>query len=229
MIKLEVICGLIIIFFCHTNSYADNQDMKVRLKPAQLVDKNLKSLLESRYSCRSFQNKSLNLDAVATVLWATCGRRHDAVASASRTIPSAGATYPLELYLVVGKDGVDKLKEGLYHYLIDEHALEFILPGDRRSALAAACLGQGFIKDAPVSLVIAAKFNRTTNRYGARGGHYVYAEAGHACQNTYLSVANLGLGTVEVGAFGDDSVKAALNLEKDYAPLIVMPIGYPKD
>lgn len=229
MINLRVICSLIIILASYANIYADNQDMKVGLKPAQLVDKNLKELLESRYSCRSFQNKSLNLDVIATILWAACSKKHDTVTSASRTIPSAGATYPLELYLVVGKDGVDKLKEGIYHYLINEHALEFISPGDKRPTLAMACLGQGFIKDAPISLVITAKFNRTTNRYGARGEHYVYMEVGHACQNTYLTTTNLGLGTVEVGAFSDDNVKNLLNLEKDYAPLIVMPIGYPKD
>jgi SagB-type dehydrogenase family enzyme len=133
----------------------------------------------------------------------------------------------LELYIVVGKNGVDKLKEGVYHYLIDEHALQEIRTGDRRAELSEACLGQGFIQEAPVSLVIAALFSRTTKRYGTRGERYVYMEVGHASQNTYLAVTSLGLGTVEAGAFKDDQVSKALGLEDDIIPLIVMPIGYP--
>lgn len=205
-----------------------DKGMKIRLNPPQLKETNLKLLLERRYSCRNFQDKTLNLDDVANILWATCGKKQDAVTQATRTIPSAGATYPLELYVVVGTSSLDKLKEGVYRYIIEEHSLEPTAQGDKRPELAAACLGQDFIKQAPISLVIAANFKRTTNHYGTRGERYVYMEVGHACQNTYLAVTNLGLGTVEVGAFIDDSVKQVLKLDKDCAPLIVMPIGYPK-
>jgi SagB-type dehydrogenase family enzyme len=128
----------------------------------------------------------------------------------------------------VGKNGVNKLKEGVYHYIIDEHSLELVAAGDRRSELAMSCLGQTFIEEAPISIVIIAIFKRTTNRYGPRGEHYVYMEAGHACQNTYLTVTGLGLGTVEVGAFSDDKVRQTVGLDKDCIPLSVMPIGYAK-
>lgn len=110
--------------------------------------------------------------------------------------------------------------------MVEEHSLEFIVEGDKRQELASACLGQNFIKEAPVSLVIAANFSLTTAHYGARGQHYVYMEAGHASQNTYLAVTNLGLGTVEVGAFIDEQAKKVLSIDKDYTPLIIMPIGY---
>lgn len=228
MINLRVICALIIFINTPLNIYANNKDMKIRLNPAHFKEINLNTLLEKRYSCRNFQDKSLTLDDIATMLWATCGKKQDAITQATRTIPSAGATYPLELYLVVGKNSVDKLKEGVYHYLIEEHSLELITEGDTREDLSRACLGQDFIQEAPVSLVITAKFQRTTNHYGTRGQRYVYMEAGHACQNTYLAVTNLGLATVEVGAFVDDSVKQVLNLDKDCVPLSVMPIGYPR-
>lgn len=204
--------------------------MKIVLKPPYSKEKgSLKVLLEKRYSCRSFQDKILDLDDVATVLWATCGKKQDFVKQSKRTIPSAGATYPLELYVVVGRNGVEKLKEAVYHYLIEEHSLEVITEGDRRAQLSYACLGQDFIEKAPVSLVIAAEFHRTTDYYGRRGQHYVYMEVGHACQNTYLAVVELGLATVEVGAFIDDNVKRAMLLDKHYVPLSVMPIGYPAD
>jgi SagB-type dehydrogenase family enzyme len=128
---------------------------------------------------------------------------------------------------VVGKNSVDKLSAGIYHYSIERHALELVGDADVRAALASACLGQAFIRQAPVSLVITAKFSRTTARYGARGERYVYIEAGHASQNAYLAVYGLGLATVEVGAFSDAQASQVLGLEKDFIPLIIMPIGYP--
>jgi len=201
--------------------------MKLRL-PSPHLKNNFNVLLEERYSCRDFQNKPLNLDDVANILWAACGRSHDSVTSATRTAPSAGATYPLELYILVGKNAVVNLRDGLYHYSIEEHALEIIREGDKRAELARACLDQSFISVAPVSLIIAAQFERTTTRYSKRGERYVYMESGHVCQNIYLAATYLGLGTVEVGAFIDESVKGVLGLDKDYDPLSVMPIGYAK-
>ena len=202
--------------------------MKVKLNQPHLKkEDNLAALLERRYSCRDFEGKALNLDDIASLLWAACGRKFDAVTHATRTIPSAGATYPLELYLFTGEKSTDKLKAGVYHYLIEEHSLEMIIEGDKRQELARACLGQDFIRQAPVSLVIAAKFERTTQRYGRRGERYIYMEAGHASQNIYLAAANLGLATCEVGAFSDESVKQLLGLD-DYIPLSIMPVGYPR-
>lgn len=202
--------------------------MKIKLDPAHFKEEGLKSLLEKRFSCRNFQDKSLNLDDIASVLWATSGEKYGSLSGSRRTIPSAGAIYPLELYVVIGRNGVDKLKEGLYHYIIEEHSLELIAEDDKRPELARVCLGQDFIKEAPLSLIIAANFRLTTNHYGARGQRYVYMEAGHASQNTYLAVTCLGLGTVEVGAFIDEQVKQVLSMDKDYMPLIIMPIGYIK-
>ena len=224
---LKILCALFILMSSWPDIYANNKETMIKLKPAHFKEGNFKSLLEKRYSCRSFGDKILNLDDIATILWATCGKKYDSITGATRTIPSAGATYPLELYLVVGPKSIDKLKAGVYHYLIEEHSLQVLIETDKRAELADACLGQDFIKETPVSLVIAAKFQRTTGRYGARGERYVYMEVGHACQNAYLAVTNLGLVTVEVGAFIDDSVKRVLSLDKDCIPLSVMPIGYP--
>lgn len=201
--------------------------MKLSLNPPRPKDK-LKVIIENRHSCRDFESKTLSLDDITTILWATCGKKQDSTTGATRTIPSAGATYPLELYIVVGKNCIDRLKEGVYHYLIGEHSLELIKEGDIRAELAQACLGQNFIKQAPASLVIVAIFGRTTNRYGKRGERYVYIEAGHASQNAYLMSTNLGLNTVEVGAFDDDYLKRALGLNQHSTPIIVLPIGYGK-
>jgi len=228
MIGLKALSVLIIFMALQTNIYAQDKGMKIKLGTSRLRAGNLGELLERRYSCRNFQKKSLSLDEISGLLWAACGKKYDALTHASRTIPSAGATYPLELYLVVGENAVDKLKTGVYHYLIEEHSLVNIEVGDKRKELSGACLGQDFIAKAPVSLIIAAKFQRTTKRYGDRGEHYVYIEVGHAAQNTYLAATNLGLATCEVGAFSEDNAKRMLGLDDDCAVLIVMPIGYPE-
>jgi len=223
---LQFFCAFILVFspvFCLANM----QSQIIQLNPPVFKEKDFPTLLEKRYSCRKFKDRALKLDDLGSILWAACGKKYDALTSASRTIPSAGATYPLELYLVVGQNCVDKLNAGIYHYLIDRHALELMKDGDVREGLASACLGQGFIQQAPATLVITAKFMRTTARYGARGEHYVYVEAGHASQNAYLAVYSLGLATVEVGAFSDSQVSQALSLEGDFIPLIIMPVGYP--
>jgi SagB-type dehydrogenase family enzyme len=228
-LNIKFFCLFFVLFgILSADGYAEeNKPMKIRLNPPDFKN-NFKILLEQRYSCRDFQDKALNLDDLASILWAGCGRRLDAVTGATRIIPSAGATYPLELYVVVGRNAVEKLIEGVYHYLIEEHALEIILGEDKRRELAFACLGQNFINEAPLSLVITAQFERTMSRYSERGERYVYMEVGHACQNIYLAASNLGLGTVEVGAFVDEKVRATLGIDKDFAPLSVMPIGYPK-
>jgi SagB-type dehydrogenase family enzyme len=223
----KIFYALLVLTSCFSNIYAEDKNMVVKLKPASFKEENLKLLLEKRRSCRSFQKKALNLDMIAGVLWATCGQKYDSVTGATRTVPSAGACYPLELYLVVGQGCLDKLQAGVYRYIIEAHSLELVLEGDKRNQLSRACLGQDFIEQAPVSLIIVADSNRTTNRYGARGERYVNIEAGHASQNTYLAVANLGLNTVEVGAFSDNDIKGLLRLNKNCMPLIVMPIGYP--
>jgi SagB-type dehydrogenase family enzyme len=97
--------------------------------------------------------------------------------------------------------------------------------GDRRQALAQAALNQDCVRTGAAVLVLAALYERTTRKYGERGIRYVHIEIGHVAQNVYLQAVALGLGTVMVGAFDDEEVKAVLGLEKDEQPLGLMPIG----
>jgi len=233
-LKVKAILGLLFIigsnglFDSKAMANSENKTIIIQLNPPTALSGNdLQALLEKRYSCRNFQNKKLSLDNLGNILWAACGKKYDSVTQATRTIPSAGATYPLELFVVVGRDSVENFKEGVYHYLIEEHSLKLILTGDKRQELCRACLGQDFITKAPVSLIFSAEFKRTTQRYGDRGARYVYIEAGHACQNTYLAVTNLGLGAVEVGAFDDRDVKSVIDSNKNLQPIIIMSVGYP--
>ncbi len=140
-----------------------------------------------------------------------------------RTAPSAGALYPLEVYLVVGN--VEKLVLGVYKYKPEGHELVKVNEGDSREELAMAALGQNWVKEGAIDIVIAAVYKRTTKKYGDRGVRYVYMEAGHAAQNIYLQAAALNLGMVTVGAFNDNRVKEILGMPRDEIPLYVIPVG----
>ncbi len=175
----------------------------------------LEQTIATRRSQREFSSKSLTLEQIGQLAWAAQGQ---AARSGRRTVPSAGATYPLELFIVT--------EQAFYHYLLAKHALEKLMDKDLRSALASAAWGQEFIAAAPVTLVFAAEFARTTGHYGQRGIRYVYMEAGHAAQNVHLQAEALGLGSVAVGAFDDTAVSKVLGLPKNLEPLYMVPVGY---
>jgi SagB-type dehydrogenase family enzyme len=185
----------------------------------------LEEAILERRSKREFDRSPLTLDQVSQILWAAQGITEE---GGLRAAPSAGALYPLDVYLVAGRDAVEGLTEGVYHYLPQGHSLERVLERDVRRDLARYSVEQMFIADAPVTLVITAEYERTTQKYGERGVRYVHMEAGHAAENVYLQAEALGLGTVAVGAFGDTRVAQLLDLPSAYEPLYVMPIAHPK-
>jgi len=188
--------------------------MKIELEE---VDKkgsvSVEETIARRKSRRSFKRTKLTRKQLAQVLWA------------AEKAPSAGATYPLELYVVIGADCVGDINAGVYHTKRGYSELELHKEGDLRAGLADACLNQMFIAHAPVSLVTAAEYERTTRRYGDRGVRYVLIEVGHASQNVYLQCEALGLATVAIGAFYDEAVARVLNLPRQHRPLYVMPVG----
>ena len=178
--------------------------------------------LYNRVSRRSFGAGSLNLAQVGQLLWAAGGLGAGSAAGASRSAPSAGATYPLELYLVAGR--VENLGAGLYHYDYRAHSLAGLQKGDLRIRLAGAALGQQMIEQTPASVVIVAHYKHTTGRYGERGYRYVYMDTGYMSQNIYLQAEVLSMATVAVGAFDDAGVSEVLGVEG--APLMIMPVGW---
>lgn len=186
----------------------------------------LEESIKKRRSRRSFLAKPLTLEQVSQLLWAAQGITDER--TGFRASPSGGACYPLDLYLVVGKNGVEGLEAGVYHYIVSNHSLEMHLRGDKRRVLALASLGQMFIARAPISIVTTAEYSRITRVYGQRGVRYAHIEVGHVGENLYLQAEALGLGTVAIGAFSDGMVSKYLNLPREHEPLYIMPVGYPK-
>jgi len=140
-----------------------------------------------------------------------------------RAAPSAGALYPLEIYLVA--HNVMNLEAGVYKFIPRGHSLTKHRDGDRLAALSTAAWDQSWIRSASCILVIAADFNRTAVKYGERAQRYVHMEVGHAAQNAYLQAAALGLDTTMVGAFRDAEVKQLVEMEAAESPLALLPIG----
>jgi len=190
------------------------------------ISNTLYEAINKRYSCRNFESKSLTLDQISYLLWSGQGEIGQGL-KVRKTAPSAGATYPLELFLVVGKNSLDDMPCGVYHYIQKSHSLKLLIKEDVSLRLVSACLGQSFVIDACVNIVIATKYERTTSKYQERGPRYVHMEAGSVTQNIHLVSAALGLGTVIIGAFDDLEVKNVLNLS-EFEPLALMPVGYPK-
>ncbi len=179
----------------------------------------LASLLLKRRSVRRYADTPLTLRELSQVLWATYGF----VDYERRVVPSAGATYPVEVYVVV--KSVESLEPGVYRYDERRHSLVLVKKGDYSSDLARACLNQRWVKAAPVNVVLVAYYEKTTGWYGERGFRYIYMEAGHIGQNIYLAATEMNLGTVAVGAFDDDEVKKLLGLGDEYIVLYVFPVG----
>ena len=188
--------------------------------PVTTGEKPLEALLQQRRSVREYQESGLDLSAIGQLLWAAQGITDP---RGFRTAPSAGALYPLELYVVAGN--VEGLTPGVYHYQPDRHGLQQTSTGDQRRLLAHAAHGQSWVRTAAAVVVITAVYDRTTRKYGDRGVRYVHMEVGHAAQNLFLQAEALGLGTVVVGAFDDEEVNTKLQLPSNMQPLMLMPVG----
>lgn len=181
-------------------------------------DASLEEALLGRRSVRAFTSEALDLSEISQLLWAAQGVTAE---WGGRTAPSAGALYPLEVYVAT--------TDGLFHYLPEGHRAERLSEVDLRAGLARAAHEQTAVRDAPAVFAIAAVYGRTTVKYGDRGERYVHLEAGHIAQNLLLQAGALGLGGVPVGAFSDDAVGDVLHLPSDQTPLYLVPVGHPAE
>jgi SagB-type dehydrogenase family enzyme len=202
-------------------------NMKVALPVPQLsAQMSLSEAIDRRASNRNFSTRQVSLTELSRLLISADGITHGSANSARRAAPSAGALYPIEIYLVV--TNVDSLPPGLYHFDVSDTSLQFLQAGDLGHRLQIAANGQQSIGKAPVTLVFTSRFARVTHKYADRGYRYAYMEAGAIAENVYLQSTALGLGTVLAGAFNDDAVNAILGINgKDEAALIIMPVGHP--
>jgi SagB-type dehydrogenase family enzyme len=200
-----------------------DKTQRVKLaRPLKDGSLSLERCIARRRSVRSFGDQALTKDELGQLLWAAQGMTG---AEGGRAVPSAGALYPLEVYVIACN--VASLAVGVYHYQVSSHELLLTTSGHDPEALVDAALGQDWIAGAPACIGIAAIFERTTAKYGERGRSYAYMEAGHAAENVMLQAVALGLATTMVGAFSDDEVGRVLRLNANEIPLCLIPVGRP--
>lgn len=185
----------------------------VALPPAATTP--LFDLIGSRYSCRNFADAAMPLDELATLLHQCYGilgvREFEGVAMHYRPTPSAGALFPLEVYLIA--NNVAGLPKGAYHYASWHHRLECVQAGVELAELMGELQEQHYILNAGVLFFLAAIFPRTMNKYGPRGYRYVLLEAGHVAQNVCLLAAERKLGTLCIGGFRDSYFNTLFRLD----------------
>lgn len=219
-LPISLLCIVSMSFALSCVASAADSEQRISLPELEFGEMSVEEAIKKRRSVRDFSRDSLALGDVAQLLWAAQGKTGR---RGFRSAPSAGALYPLELYLVAGH--VDALSPGVYRYRPERHDLILLTSGDHRKRLAKAALNQGWVRRAPAVLVITGVYERTMGKYGQRGRRYVHMEVGHAAQNVYLQATVRGLGTVIVGAFDDKEVQEVLGLAMDHEPLGLMPIG----
>jgi SagB-type dehydrogenase family enzyme len=183
--------------------------------------------LKKRKSIRSFLPEPLSLADLSFLLWAATGVQRTEQGYEFRTVPSAGALYPVETYIVA--NNVEGVEKGLYHYNIQDHALEELETGSIGEKLARAALGQRMLADAPVALVWTAVFARSKWKYAQRAYRYVYLEAGHIAQSLALSATSIGLGSCQIGAFFDDEINQIVGVDgAEESVLYLSVVGHPR-
>jgi SagB-type dehydrogenase family enzyme len=202
-----------------SKSFKQSSGKSFELPEPKLSSKtSVEEAVSERRSVREYGKDSLSIKEISQLLWAAQGIT---ARWGGRTAPSAGALYPLEIYVVVGE--VKGLKPGLYHYDPQKHSITEKVDGDLRQKLTQASLYQDEIDRAPATFVITAVYERTMKKYKERGIRYVHMEVGAAGENIYLQAETLNLGTVFIGAFEDEKVKKVLEIQEE--PLGIMPVG----
>ncbi len=236
-----VLCSLSIIVSAASQDVATenpvSQEKVIIQLPAPSFDSNssVENALLTRRSERVYLQDAIRLEDLSQILWAAQGVTWviDTVPKVFigekwfggvRTAPSAGALFPIELYIAAGN--VESLDPGLYKYNALNHTIAKVTDGDKREDVRKAALGQTAIKNGPACIIIAANFGRTEYKYKARAAQYVYIESGAVCQNIYLQCNTLGIGTVMIGAIREEPMKVALGMPDSETPIGVMPVGY---
>jgi SagB-type dehydrogenase family enzyme len=220
---MKTCVAVLLIGIAGSGALAQDAPQSVKLpEPRHQGAMSLEAALWARQSVRTLTRDSITLAEIGQLLWAAQGVNRP---NGHRTAPSAGATYPLELYLVASR--VSGLPAGVYHYGVAGHALEPVAAGDRLREFVDGAVRQAWVADAAAVIVFTAVSGRAA-RFGARAERFVPMDVGHAAENVYLQTAALGLGTTFAGSVQDTAAARILALPADRTAMGIMPIGHPR-
>jgi SagB-type dehydrogenase family enzyme len=182
----------------------------------EMPDLQLYKAIEQRRSLRDYADQPLSQNELSFMLWASSWARdfrsNERMEITLRNVPSAGARHPLETYLDIRK--VEGIKPGLYYYHPIKHCLVLLDSSSvKATQIFDACMRQGMVEASAVNFILSAVPYRTSWRYGQRGYRYLYLDAGHVGQNIHLAAEAIGAGACMIGAFLDEAMNEALNLD----------------
>lgn len=174
----------------------------------------LGNAINERETTRNLSPRAIQLAELSALLHHAYGMLRDSSSLSypprARAVASAGALYPLELYLHAAD--VVSLNEGLYHYSPKGNCLQYLKPL-RQGHVCDATLYPDLVSRASLTVFVTALFERSTWKYGARGYRYALLEAGAVAHAMSLAATALGLGSLNVGGFVDSEVDDLLELD----------------
>lgn len=181
-------------------------------------------LLRKRKSIRSYSNKPISIKVLAKILSSCKIVTAGPYPFERRTYPSAGARFPIEIYLIAFR--IKGLEPGAYHLNISKFSLETLLKTDLRKYEPS--LTSSFINDVAGALIFTTVISRAEVKYGIRAYPYSLIEVGHMGQNVLLSCTKHKIGSCAVGGFVNDDVTKLLDLTEDELPIYAICFGFPK-
>ncbi|MFP3949560.1 MAG: SagB/ThcOx family dehydrogenase [Candidatus Micrarchaeia archaeon] len=193
---------------------------EINLPEPDYSGSSVEEAIRERRSVREYTGENITLEELSMLLWAGQGTTSE---WGGRAAPSAGALYPIELYVVPNK--VEGVYCGIYKYIPEEHKLVLVQEGDFREEVAAAALGQECVRDAAAVIVMTAVRERTAAKYGERADLYIAMEAGHISENLLLEAVSLGMGAVPIGGFVPEEMDRFLRVEEGETSIYINAIG----
>ncbi len=181
-----------------------------------MPEMSLHKAIEQRRSLRKYSGAALSQDELSFLLWSSSWARdfrsNERMEITLRNVPSAGARHPLETYVDIRN--VEGIKAGLYYYHPIKHCLVMLdSSSEKAEAIYEACMRQEMLKTSAVNIILTAVPYRTSWRYGQRGYRYLYLDAGHVGQNIHLAAEAIGSGACMIGAYLDEAMNEALEVD----------------
>jgi len=175
----------------------------------------LDAAIKARVSARQLHPVPMTLDSLSTILHYAYGvsraNEGSIVPRAFRTVPSAGALYPLELFFY--SEDVTGIDSGLYHYNPTRNSTQLVRSGNEKDRITDALVQGSAARSASVTIFLTAIFEKSTFKYGERGYRFILLEAGHVAQNINLVATALGLASVNIGGFYDREIDDYLGID----------------
>lgn len=191
-------------------------------RPEFSPDTGFWDIINKRHSSRVFSIKPISKMDLSLLLFGMSGLTRNFPNFAFRTVPSAGAKFPIEIYTVV--NNVSEVEKGIYHYDMKNHELELLNGGEFGKTFSNACYDQRMVAKSAVVLILTAMIDRTRITYGERSYRYVYLDGGHIGQNLYLAAEALGLDACVIGRYYDDEINELLDLDENEEFTIYMGV-----